>query len=124
MSEIKENCNVVYNQEETEISIASIIALGFNHIKGVLIALCLGLVLLGGWKFVTTKKAASAQITNSEETEKKLEVFDEQIANYEKQEKAQLLYNENAPVMKIDPANAVKTVIIYGVDNNSIATND
>ena len=124
MSEIKENCNVVYNQEETEISIASIIALGFNHIKGVLIALCLGLVLLGGWKFVTTKKAASAQVTNSEETEKKLEVFDEQIANYEKQEKAQLLYNENAPVMKIDPANAVKTVIIYGVDNNSIATND
>lgn len=124
MSEIKENCNVVYNQEETEISIASIIALGFNKIKGVLIALCLGLVLLGGWKFISTKNVAPVQIENPEETQTKLEALEEQLANYEIQEKAQSLYNENAPVMKIDPANAVKTIIIYGVDNNSIATND
>ena len=124
MSEIKENCNVVYNPEETEISIASIIALGFNKIKGVLIALCLGLVLLGGWKFISTKNVAPVQIENSEETQTKLEALKEQLANYEIQEKAQSLYNENAPVMKIDPANAVKTIIIYGVDNNSIATND
>ncbi|MBO4508466.1 MAG: hypothetical protein J5747_07485 [Spirochaetaceae bacterium] len=124
MSEIKENCNVVYNQEETEISIASIIALGFNKIKGVLIALCLGLVLLGGWKFISTKNVAPVQIENPEETQTKLEALEEQLANYEIQEKAQSLYNDNAPVMKIDPANAVKTIIIYGVDNNSIATND
>ncbi len=124
MSETKENCNVGYNQEETEISIASIIALGFNHIKGVLIALCLGFVLLGGWKFISTKKSTPAQSASIEDTQNKLEALDEQIATYEIQEKAQSLYNDNAPVMKIDPANAVKTVIIYGVDNNSIATND
>ena len=53
------------NPEETEISIAAIIALGFNHIKGVFIALCLGLVLMGGWKFLSAKKA---QTTTSVQT--------------------------------------------------------
>lgn len=53
---MSENTTVA-KPEETEISIAAILALGFNHIKGVLIALCLGIVLLGGWKFLSAKKA-------------------------------------------------------------------
>jgi len=63
----EESMNIT-KPEETEISIAAILALGFNHIKGVLIALCLGLVLLGGWKFVTREKPKSITSVQTEIT--------------------------------------------------------
>ena len=111
----------VNNQQEVEISIASILALGFNHIRNVIISLLIGAVLLGGWQFYKSFKSNVVPTVDTLDNQKQIELIDKQIAIYEQQSEELSYYKEKAPLMLIDSSQAIKTVVTYGVvsDNES-----
>lgn len=118
--------NQFVNQQETEISIAAILALGFKKIRYVFIALIIGAVLLGGWKVFSSLKNASEQALSVEEKQEQNELLEKQLKTYETELEEQVLYKENAPMMQIDAEKTSKTVITYGIvaDNSTLSTDD
>lgn len=117
--------------QEAEISLASIFALLFKNIKFFIIAFVIGFVVCGGYKTATTMKSEmsesdeiSTDLTNeSYETqllqwEIEKEIQEKNLVATEKQREQQFLYNDTAPIMQIDADAVVKTVVSFMVSSD------
>lgn len=121
--------------QEAEISLASIFALLIRKIKIIGIACFIGLVVCGGYKSVAT--FLSERVDENEDTvdvtketyetqllqwEIEKEIQEKNLIATEKQRELQFLYNDTAPIMQIDADAVVKTVVSFMVSSDETFT--
>lgn len=114
--------NIRYN-EDPEISICDILALGFNKIKAVFIGLVIGSILMGGYKGY---KTATKPIQKpDEQAEVELQLSKSILTSKAEALKTQLNYLNNPDFssswMSMNPDDVVKYVITFAVDSENTA---
>ncbi len=118
--------NYGYNREE-EIDLVSVLALGFRHLKFVLICAFIGLVLFLGIHILNTKteKAAQDYFEKSEQYEAKIAALQNTIDSTS--EKIDFLnhYNNESCLMKLNPNSfySAKVILSISCDEKMIVEN-
>ncbi len=119
--------------EEREIDLLDMIADILSHWRGLLVALIIGAVLMGGFSYVKSYRNVQSEQTVEEEPELDAATVEEQLAQLEDSmsdsDKATVLttvddereylykntYSQESVYMQLDPLNIAQTELVYGI---------
>ena len=115
--------------EEREIDLLDMIADILSHWKGILVALLIGAVLMGGLSYVKSYRSVQNEQTAEETTVLDREAVDTQLEQLETvlkegdkttvlttvDDEREYLYAQESVYMQLDPLNVAQTELVYGI---------